>query len=62
MANTMSKSELIQRIMDAHHNEIARKDVKLVSSFLPNEANDPAEFTDENGGGQGVSFRTPGAD
>jgi DNA-binding protein HU-beta len=30
MANTMSKSELIQRIMDGHPNEIARKDVKGV--------------------------------
>ncbi len=30
MANTMSKSELIQRIMDGHRNEIARKDVKGV--------------------------------
>jgi DNA-binding protein HU-beta len=30
MAITMSKSELIQRIMDGHPNEIARKDVKGV--------------------------------
>ena len=30
MANTMSKSELIQRIMDGHPNEITRKDVKGV--------------------------------
>jgi nucleoid DNA-binding protein len=30
MANTMSKSELIQRILDGHPNEIARKDVKGV--------------------------------
>jgi DNA-binding protein HU-beta len=30
MANTMSKSELIQRIADGHPNEIARKDVKSV--------------------------------
>jgi DNA-binding protein HU-beta len=30
MANTMSKSELIQRIMDGYPNEIARKDVKGV--------------------------------
>jgi len=30
MANTISKSELIQRIMDGHPNEIARKDVKGV--------------------------------
>jgi DNA-binding protein HU-beta len=30
MANTMSKSELIQRIVDGHPNEIARKDVKGV--------------------------------
>jgi DNA-binding protein HU-beta len=30
MASTMSKSELIQRIMDGHPNEIARKDVKGV--------------------------------
>jgi DNA-binding protein HU-beta len=30
MAITMSKTELIQRIMDGHPNEIARKDVKGV--------------------------------
>ena len=30
MANTMSKSELIQRIVEGHPNEIARKDVKGV--------------------------------
>jgi DNA-binding protein HU-beta len=30
MASTMSKSELIQRIVDGHPNEIARKDVKGV--------------------------------
>ena len=30
MANTMSKSELIQRIVEGHANEIARKDVKGV--------------------------------
>jgi DNA-binding protein HU-beta len=30
MANTMSKSELIQRIVQGHPNEIARKDVKGV--------------------------------
>jgi DNA-binding protein HU-beta len=30
MANTMSKSELIQRIVDGHPSEIARKDVKGV--------------------------------
>jgi DNA-binding protein HU-beta len=30
MANTMSKSELIQRIVDGHPGEIARKDVKGV--------------------------------
>jgi DNA-binding protein HU-beta len=30
MTNTMSKSELIQRIVDGHPNEIARKDVKGV--------------------------------
>ena len=30
MANTLSKSELIQRIMDGHPSEIARKDVKGV--------------------------------
>jgi DNA-binding protein HU-beta len=30
MANTMSKSDLIQRIVDGHPNEIARKDVKGV--------------------------------
>ena len=30
MANTMSKSELIQRIVEGYPNEIARKDVKGV--------------------------------
>jgi DNA-binding protein HU-beta len=30
MANTMSKSALIQRIVEGHPNEIARKDVKGV--------------------------------
>jgi DNA-binding protein HU-beta len=30
MANTMSKSDLIQRIVEGHPNEIARKDVKGV--------------------------------
>jgi DNA-binding protein HU-beta len=30
MANAMSKSELIQKIMEGHPNEIARKDVKGV--------------------------------
>jgi hypothetical protein len=30
MASTMSKSELIQRIVEGHPNEIARKDVKGV--------------------------------
>ena len=30
MANTMLKSELIQRIIDGHPSEIARKDVKGV--------------------------------
>ena len=30
MANTMSKSELIQRVVEGHPNEIARKDVKGV--------------------------------
>jgi DNA-binding protein HU-beta len=30
MANTMSKSELIQRIVEGHPNEIARTDVKGV--------------------------------
>ncbi len=30
MANTLSKSELIQRILDGHPGEIARKDVKGV--------------------------------
>jgi DNA-binding protein HU-beta len=34
MANIMSKSELIQRIMDGHPNEIARKDVKGVSEAM----------------------------
>ena len=28
MANTITKSELIQRIVDGHPSEIARKDVK----------------------------------
>ena len=30
MANTITKSELIQRIVDGHPSEIARKDVKEV--------------------------------
>jgi DNA-binding protein HU-beta len=30
MAKTMTKSELIQRIVDGHQSEIARKDVKEV--------------------------------
>jgi DNA-binding protein HU-beta len=30
MANTMSTSELIQRIVEGHPNEIARQDVKGV--------------------------------
>jgi DNA-binding protein HU-beta len=30
MAKTMSKSELIQRIVDGHHSDIPRKDVKEV--------------------------------
>jgi nucleoid DNA-binding protein len=46
MAKTMTKSELIQRIVDGHQSEIARQDVKEVIEAVAEIGHQELEKTD----------------